>query len=502
MPYKVVRRGDEYCVAKSDTGEIEKCYATRREALKLLRALYANVEDARRAADEDELDEVYRRWRELVNMSASELERWAASECSRKASLSRAPIERNLHLLRTPKEKWGAKEIRWAKRTISFISRMRAMEQGKPVSEGCPSKRDISLMNWAHRPSAQRADIVSLRFRQVACQRVRLDEVQHPERIWVLAMPFDVVDSYNTFFSQRTERRTDLVPEQVPVFDFHGLRGGEQDVQPIGKTLRWEKRDEGWWALVELDLTDARAERFMRAAAECNLEASVGMLRAGMYPQPPVGGIFDKPTELLQAPVSELSLIIPSETERAANEAAIGGYEFSLRKGESMCQDCNQNDASRAEIETMRATIEALRAEVEKMKKEKEEAEKAAAAERAARRRDQYAQRMMQMSVPQSIVNELLDIFGDVPEGSQDRIIDLVGRLVDHVRAMYQSVPTDGQRAAPSAELRSMLTSQVSNFAHASHPDNAHQADERQIELDREMIRSRLASYNARNGTK
>ena len=40
-----------------------------------------------------------------------------------------------------------------AKRTVSFVARMKNMEQGEPVSEACPiSKRDISLKNWAYDP--------------------------------------------------------------------------------------------------------------------------------------------------------------------------------------------------------------------------------------------------------------------------------------------------------------------------------------------------------------
>jgi len=111
----------------------------------------ADVLERRRA--EDELDEVYGSWRESVNMSASELERWAENECSRKASVdSRAVIDRNLNLLRKKKADWGSKEIKDAKRTISFIARMKGMEQGEPAVKGCPSKRDISLKNWAYDP--------------------------------------------------------------------------------------------------------------------------------------------------------------------------------------------------------------------------------------------------------------------------------------------------------------------------------------------------------------
>lgn len=101
---------------------------------------------------DERLDETYKKWRAAVNMSASELESWAATECSKKASLSREPIARNLRLLRTKKSDWTEAHVKSANRTINFISRMRGMPKGKPVTEGCPSKRDISLRNWAFNP--------------------------------------------------------------------------------------------------------------------------------------------------------------------------------------------------------------------------------------------------------------------------------------------------------------------------------------------------------------
>jgi len=100
----------------------------------------------------DRLDEVFAKYRETVNMSASELERWADTECSTLASKSRAPIRRNLRLLRKKKADWTAQDIRDASRTISFVARMKGAEQGEPARKGCPSKRDISLKNWAYDP--------------------------------------------------------------------------------------------------------------------------------------------------------------------------------------------------------------------------------------------------------------------------------------------------------------------------------------------------------------
>lgn len=110
------------------------------------------------AVDQERLDEAYAKWRDLVDMSADELEEWSKSPCSRKASLDpSAVIERNLRLLRKSKDQWDARDARDALRTVSFISRMLGMPKGKPVTQDCPySKRDISLRNWARKGGTSR----------------------------------------------------------------------------------------------------------------------------------------------------------------------------------------------------------------------------------------------------------------------------------------------------------------------------------------------------------
>jgi len=109
--------------------------------------------------NQEKIDEIYSKYKDTVNMSYSELKRWSESPCSKIASLSRAPIERNLRLLSKKKSEWTMSDVKSANRTISFVSRMKGMEQGKKkkIKEGgreivCPSKRDVSLMNWAFKP--------------------------------------------------------------------------------------------------------------------------------------------------------------------------------------------------------------------------------------------------------------------------------------------------------------------------------------------------------------
>jgi hypothetical protein len=138
-----------------------------------------NAESVNRQLDQQEIDDVYSKYHATVNMSASELESWSNNECSKNASLDRSPIERNLKLLRTPKSQWGQNEVTQANRTISFVSRMKGAEQGEPTKtndgKACPSKRDISLKNWAYNPTNNRSvdfwDTVKLRidksFKQV-----------------------------------------------------------------------------------------------------------------------------------------------------------------------------------------------------------------------------------------------------------------------------------------------------------------------------------------------
>jgi hypothetical protein len=100
--------------------------------------------------------EIITKWRQWTNMTASELKAWNESPISRLASIKPgAVISRNLELLETPVSNWTVKHFTNAKRTINFNNRMSGGDNGKEVRKGIPfSKRDISLLNWAYRPSS------------------------------------------------------------------------------------------------------------------------------------------------------------------------------------------------------------------------------------------------------------------------------------------------------------------------------------------------------------
>jgi hypothetical protein len=97
---------------------------------------------------------VYDRYHDAVNMTYSELFRWSKTPCSYKASLDRSPIERNLILLHKKRSEWDIFDEKAAKRTISFVARMRGVYPGKKIvcKEYGFSKRDVSLLNWAYDP--------------------------------------------------------------------------------------------------------------------------------------------------------------------------------------------------------------------------------------------------------------------------------------------------------------------------------------------------------------
>lgn len=107
--------------------------------------------DVKNAFTQEEIDETYTEYKSSVNMSYSELKRWSESECSKKASIGRTAINRNLTLLSKKKSDWTSANATEARKAIAFIARAIKQPQGKDVSKDCPySKNYIALKNWAY----------------------------------------------------------------------------------------------------------------------------------------------------------------------------------------------------------------------------------------------------------------------------------------------------------------------------------------------------------------
>ena len=112
----------------------------------------------------DERKETYKKWKGLVNMSSSELNKFLDSEEGKVAGLSRKEANELvidygresarwiLRMKDTPYSEWTPNMWRWAKKQISFISRMSG-NKGKLFDEnGKRTRKYLSLLVWGNNP--------------------------------------------------------------------------------------------------------------------------------------------------------------------------------------------------------------------------------------------------------------------------------------------------------------------------------------------------------------
>jgi HK97 family phage prohead protease len=169
---------EEEDVAEGMYDDLNLFELTQEELVRLVEMMGHPEEELRGMLEgrmsKDAIGDRYTAFHNSVNMSASEIARWGESECSNLASRPEdggqggANVrDRVIKLLNTPRADWGQTEFRMAGRVVNFISRMRGNEQGEPAREGCPSKRDISLMNWGYNPNKKSYSIISTKMRDV-----------------------------------------------------------------------------------------------------------------------------------------------------------------------------------------------------------------------------------------------------------------------------------------------------------------------------------------------
>jgi hypothetical protein len=113
---------------------------------------------------DEEKKETYKKWRSLVNMSRTELERFYNSEEGKKAGLSASEAASQgidsgresarwiMKMKETPVKDWTPAMWRWAKKQISFISRMRGNEGKLYDEKGEKTRKHLSLLIWGHNP--------------------------------------------------------------------------------------------------------------------------------------------------------------------------------------------------------------------------------------------------------------------------------------------------------------------------------------------------------------
>ena len=83
-------------------------------------------------------------------MSLKELKAWRKNPISKKASISRKPINMAVRLNSKPVKKWGLTEIRWAvRKAIPYLKRAKQIKSTKIVAKGY-TRNQIALKNWGY----------------------------------------------------------------------------------------------------------------------------------------------------------------------------------------------------------------------------------------------------------------------------------------------------------------------------------------------------------------
>lgn len=112
----------------------------------------------------DEHNETYKKWRSLVNMSYGELKKFYESKEGKEAGLSSGEAKKQgidsgresarmvMKMKTTPRTKWTPDMWRWAKKQISFISRMSGNQGDLYNEKGNKTRKHTSLLIWGNNP--------------------------------------------------------------------------------------------------------------------------------------------------------------------------------------------------------------------------------------------------------------------------------------------------------------------------------------------------------------
>lgn len=113
---------------------------------------------------EQEKKDIYQDWKNLVNMSAKEVEKFLKTPYGKKAGLSPSKAEKMgirsgqssaraiIRMKRRKRADWTRNDWQWAKAQVNFLKR--TIPQGHPYCDkkGRPTRHLTSLMVWGHDP--------------------------------------------------------------------------------------------------------------------------------------------------------------------------------------------------------------------------------------------------------------------------------------------------------------------------------------------------------------
>jgi len=125
--------------------------------------------NVRESAEDERNRRDYKRWRQLVNMGAREIQAFLDSQDGKRAGLSRGEAATAgagggkissgrdsaraiIRMKNKPFGEWDADDFRWMRKQISFISRMRGNPGKLHDEQGRPTRKLLSLKVWGHNP--------------------------------------------------------------------------------------------------------------------------------------------------------------------------------------------------------------------------------------------------------------------------------------------------------------------------------------------------------------
>lgn len=187
---------------------------------------------------------LYRDWKKLINMSASEIQKFLDSEEGQVAGLSRKEASTAgssgnkiksgrdsaraiIRMLETKKEDWTENDWAWAKRQVAFIKRMSGAN-GPLEKDGEKTRKTLALMVWGHNPLKENVDLKIL------------------SNIEDFEMTFE--DELELFEAeQETESKRKLVPSDREIFWVKFCRVNNMTASELQKFINSEEgRESGW----------------------------------------------------------------------------------------------------------------------------------------------------------------------------------------------------------------------------------------------------------------
>lgn len=114
---------------------------------------------------DEQKKEKYNKWKTLVNMSSSELEKFITSDEGKVAGLSKEEASKQgiksgresanwiIKMKKTNVSKWTPEMWKWCNRQISFISRMKGAKGPLYDDKKRKTRKHLALLIWGHNPN-------------------------------------------------------------------------------------------------------------------------------------------------------------------------------------------------------------------------------------------------------------------------------------------------------------------------------------------------------------